>query len=127
MEEEGWREKGKKGEGGGGRREREENVKGRTKGRMRGRGRETGGEIGGKEEGEVLCIGACRAAWVPGQDLAMPNLMRNCINSILSLYCTLYACLCTHMLYAGDHIFAGMPRSASAYGAMACQDGNNDS
>ena len=33
---------------------------------------------------EKLCayilvgIGACRAVWVPGQDLAMPHLMRNC-------------------------------------------------
>ena len=26
----------------------------------------------------VIRIGACRAVWVPGQDLATPDLMRNC-------------------------------------------------
>ena len=31
-------------------------------------------------------IGACRALWVPGQDLATPHLMRNCGKHILSLY-----------------------------------------
>ena len=35
-------------------------------------------------------IGTCRAMWVPGQDLAMPHLMRNCGKRIQSLHCTLY-------------------------------------
>ena len=46
--------------------------------------------------GEPVCfmeyegIGTCRAVWVPGQDLAMLDLMRNCVT-------TLYAvCLCMH-------------------------------
>ena len=39
-------------------------------------------------------IGACRAVWVPGQDLATPHLMRNCGKRILSLDCTLYVRLC---------------------------------
>ena len=39
-------------------------------------------------------IGACRAVWVPGQDLATPHLMRNCGKRILSLHCTLYVRLC---------------------------------
>ena len=51
-----------------------------------------------------LAIGACRAVWVPGQDLAMPHLMHNCRKHILSLHCTLYVRLCTHVLYAGDHV-----------------------
>ena len=42
--------------------------------------------------------------WVPGQDLAMPHSMRNCGKRILSLHCTLYIRLCTHVLYAGDHV-----------------------
>ena len=49
-------------------------------------------------------IGACRAVWVPGQDLATPHLMRNCGKCILSLHCTLYVHLCTHMLDTGDHM-----------------------
>ena len=49
-------------------------------------------------------IGACRAVWVPGQDLALPYLVHNCGKHILSLHCTLYVRLCTHMLYAGDHV-----------------------
>ena len=51
-----------------------------------------------------IVIGACRAMWVPGQDLATPHLMCNCRKRILSLHCTLYIRLCTHMLYAGDHV-----------------------
>ena len=39
-------------------------------------------------------IGAYRAVWVPGQDLATPHLMRNCGKCILSLHCTLYVRLC---------------------------------
>ena len=35
-------------------------------------------------------IGACRAVWVPGQDLGMLHLMRNCGKRILSLHCALY-------------------------------------
>ena len=36
----------------------------------------------------TITIGACRAVWVPRQDLATPHLMRNC-----SVFChyTLYA------------------------------------
>ena len=49
-------------------------------------------------------IGACRAVWVPGQDLATPHLMCNCGKRILSLHCTLYICLWTHMLYTDDHV-----------------------
>ena len=53
-------------------------------------------------------IGACRAVWVPGQDLAMLHLTRNCgkrtVCDCLSLYSTLYEHLCTHMLYAGYHV-----------------------
>ena len=49
-------------------------------------------------------IGACRAVWVPGQDLATLHLMHNCGKRILSLHCMLYICLCTHTLYAGDHV-----------------------
>ena len=33
----------------------------------------------------VIDIGACRALWVPGQDLAMPHLMCNCGKHIISL------------------------------------------
>ena len=33
----------------------------------------------------VMDIGACRALWVPGQDLAMPHLMCNCGKRIFSL------------------------------------------
>ena len=33
----------------------------------------------------VMDIGACRALWVPGQDLAMPHLMCNCGKHIISL------------------------------------------
>ena len=51
-----------------------------------------------------VCIGTCRAVWVPGQDLATPHLMGNCGKRILSLHCMLYIRLCTHMLYAGDHM-----------------------
>ena len=54
--------------------------------------------------GMLLCIGACRAVWVPGQDLAMLHLMGNCGKRVLSLHCTLYVHLCTHMLYDGDHV-----------------------
>ena len=36
-------------------------------------------------KGGHTCIGACRAVWVPGQDLATPHLMRNCEKGILSL------------------------------------------
>ena len=50
------------------------------------------------------CIGTSRAVWVPGQDLATRHLMRNCGKRILSLHCALYVCLCTRMLYAGDHV-----------------------
>ena len=40
-------------------------------------------------------IGACRAVWVPGQDLATPpHLMHNCGKRILSLHCMLYVRLC---------------------------------
>ena len=53
---------------------------------------------------QVVHIGACRAVWVPGQDLAMPHLMHNCGRCIFSLHCTLYVHLCMHMLYAGDHM-----------------------
>ena len=49
-------------------------------------------------------IGACRAVWVPRQDLATLHLMCNCRKRILSLHCTLYIRLCTHILYAGDHM-----------------------
>ena len=38
----------------------------------------------------LASIGACRAVWVPGQDLATPHLMRNCGKRILSLH-SLYA------------------------------------
>ena len=34
-------------------------------------------------------IGACRAVWVLGQDLAMLHLMRNCGKGFWSLHCTL--------------------------------------
>ena len=40
--------------------------------------------------GTRLGIGACRAVWVPGQDLATPHLMHNCGKRILSLH-VLYA------------------------------------
>ena len=36
--------------------------------------------------------------------MATPNLMHNYGKRILSLHCTLYVRLCTHMLYAGDHV-----------------------
>ena len=39
-------------------------------------------------------IGACRAVWVPRQDLAMLHLMRNCRKRILSLHCMLYVRPC---------------------------------
>ena len=45
---------------------------------------------------EAICT--CRAVWVPGQDLATLDLMRNCGKRILSPHCTLYVCLCTYML-----------------------------
>ena len=51
-----------------------------------------------------ITIGACRAVWVPGQDLATLHLMHNCGKRILSLHCTLYVRLCTHMLYAADRV-----------------------
>ena len=41
---------------------------------------------------------------VPGQELAMPHLMCNCGKRTLLLHCTPYVRLCTHMLYAGDHV-----------------------
>ena len=47
-------------------------------------------------------IGACRAVWVPGQDLAMPHLIRNC-RSVLSLHCRLYV-----RLYVRKHAYAGL-------------------
>ena len=51
----------------------------------------------------LVGIGACRAVWVPGQDLAMPHLMRNCEKHILSLHCMLYIRLCVrkhaHAIY----------------------------
>ena len=50
----------------------------------------------------IQVIGTCRAVRVPGQDLAMPHLTRNCGKHILSLHCTLYVRLCMHILYAGD-------------------------
>ena len=37
-----------------------------------------------------ITIGAYRAVWVPGQDLATLHLMRNCGKHILSLHCMLY-------------------------------------
>ena len=52
----------------------------------------------------LVPIGACRAVWVHGQDVATPHLMCNCRKHILSLHCTLYVRLCTLMLYAGDHV-----------------------
>ena len=57
-----------------------------------------------ESEGIARGIGTCRAVWVPGQDLATPHLMCNCGKCILSLHCTLYVSLCTHMLYAGDYV-----------------------
>ena len=57
-----------------------------------------------ESEGIARGIGTCRAVWVPGQDLTTPHLIRNCGKCILSLHCTLYVSLCTHMLYAGDHM-----------------------
>ena len=47
-------------------------------------------------------IGACRAEWVPGQNLATPHLMRSC-GSVLSLHCTLYV-----HLYVHKHAYAGL-------------------
>ena len=49
-----------------------------------------------------MCIGACRAGWVPGQDLATLHLMHNC-GSILSLHCMLYV-----RLYVRKHTYAGL-------------------
>ena len=48
----------------------------------------------------VSSISACRAVWVPGQDLATPHLMCNCGKRILSLHCTLYVCLCMYKVAA---------------------------
>lgn len=48
----------------------------------------------------MLSIGACRAVW----DLTMPHLICNCGKRILSVPCTLYVLLCTHMLYAADYV-----------------------
>ena len=39
-------------------------------------------------------IGACRAVWVPGQDLATPHLMRNCGKRILSSLYTVHMSVC---------------------------------
>ena len=47
----------------------------------------------------TMCIGACRAVWVPGQDLATLHLTRNCGKRILSLHCMLYVHPCTHICY----------------------------
>ena len=45
-------------------------------------------------------IGTCRAVWVPRQALAMPHLIRNFEKHyFVTIHCTLYVCLCTHMLY----------------------------
>ena len=54
--------------------------------------------------GMTVCmtIGASRAGWVPGQDLATPHLMRNC-RSVLSLHCMLYV-----RLYVCKHACAGL-------------------
>jgi len=42
----------------------------------------------------LMYIGTCRAVWIPGQDLAMPHLMRNSGKCTLSLHCTPYVRLC---------------------------------
>ena len=55
------------------------------------------------------CIGACRAVWVPGQDLAAAHFNRNC-GSVLSLHCILYV-----RLYVHKHAYAGLrARSVSS-------------
>ena len=42
------------------------------------------------------CVGACRAVWVPGQDLVAPHLMHNCGKHICH-YMYMYVCprICT--------------------------------
>ena len=61
-------------------------------------------------------IGACRAAWEPGQDLATLHLMRNCGKRILSQHCTLYVhllmCVCKHT-YAIYGVFESGPHDMS--------------
>ena len=59
-------------------------------------------------------IGACRAEWVPGQNLVTPHLMRNC-GSALPLHCTLYIRLYVR-LYVRKHAYAGLRvRRASSH------------
>ena len=48
--------------------------------------------------GNSVLIGAFRAVWVPGQDLATPHLMRNS-GSVFCHY-TVRLCMCKHA-YAG--------------------------
>ena len=48
---------------------------------------------------KIWGIYACRAVWVPGEDLATPHLMHNCRKYILSLHCTLYIRPCMHIYY----------------------------
>ena len=42
----------------------------------------------------VMDIGACRALWVPGQDLALPHLMCNCGK------CIFHYTVCYRYVYA---------------------------
>ena len=59
-------------------------------------------------------IGTCRAVWVPGQDLAMPHLMRNCGKCILSLH-SLYAIGTSVLRMHRPRVFASGPCDMSAH------------
>ena len=60
------------------------------------------------------CVSACRAVWVPGQDLAALHLMHNCGKHIY--HYMLYVCLSTHTHdYAIWGVFASGSRNMSTH------------
>ena len=63
-----------------------------------------------------MCIGACRAVWVPGQELGMPHLMCNCRKHILSLHCIHYMYVCACICYVlVTRVFASGPRDMNTH------------
>ena len=64
----------------------------------------------------VPTIGACRAVWVPGQDLAMPHLIAQLRKRILSLHplYAIYIRLCVRK-HDRPRVFASAPRDMSMH------------
>ena len=62
-----------------------------------------------------MCIGACRAVWVHGQELAMPHLMCNC-RKRFCLYTVRFLYVCARKCYVlVTRVFAFGPRDMSTH------------